>query len=117
VWTIILLFPEAVIRIFTPDVAIIASGVPPLYILGASYIFQVPGQILFMSVSGTGNTRTALAIEVLSLVVYVWYVWYFIYELRSSLSVAWGSEVIYAFIILIFSYAYFRWGKWHHKQI
>ena len=117
VWTIILLFPEAVIRIFTPDVAIIASGVPPLYILGASYIFQVPGQILFMSVSGTGNTRTALAIEVLSLVVYVWYVWYFIYELRSSLSVAWGSEVIYAFIILIFSYAYFRWGNWHHKQI
>jgi len=56
-WVIICLFPAAVLSIFTNDATLIAAGIVPLWVLGSSYLFQIPAQILFMSVSGTGNTR------------------------------------------------------------
>lgn len=117
IWVLVALFPELVLRVFTSDPALVAAGVAPLLVLGSSYLFQIPGQILFMCVSGTGNTRSALAIEMGSLVVYTAYVWYLIYVMRCSLAVAWGSELVYAVFIFLFSYAYMRYGKWHRKQL
>ena len=116
-WVIICLFPTAVLSIFTNDATLIAAGIVPLWVLGSSYLFQIPAQILFMSVSGTGNTRTALWVEIFSLIIYCTFVWGMVLQLRCNLAVAWTSEIIYAFFILLPSYAYMRWGKWHRKQI
>lgn len=116
-WLIIALFPRTVLGIFTNEQPLIEAGVLPLLVLGTSYVFQIPGTILFHSVSGTGNTRIALWIELFALVIYCIYVYALIFQLRCSLSVAWGSELLYAFLCLLPSYAYFRWGKWYHKQL
>ncbi|RRD80355.1 MATE family efflux transporter [Alloprevotella sp. OH1205_COT-284] len=116
-WLLISLFPETVLSIFTNDAALIAAGVAPLWMLGLSYVFQIPSLVLFYSVSGTGNTRTALAIEVFALVVYSIYVYYAIFRFRCSLAVAWSSEFLYSFPILVLAFVYMRWGKWHRKTI
>lgn len=116
-WVLISLFAPLVLNVFTNDAVLIAAGIVPLWVLGASYLFQIPAQVLFMSVSGTGNTRTALAIEVFSLIVYCSFVWIMVLQLRCSLAVAWGSESLYALFIFLPSYAYMRWGKWHRKQL
>lgn len=116
-WLLFLLFPRVVLGIFTNEVALIDAGIAPLMVLGASYVFQIPGTVLFHAVSGTGNTRVALWIELFALAVYCVYVYVLIFQLRCSLSVAWGSEVLYAFLCLVPAYSYFRWGKWYKKQL
>ncbi len=116
-WLLIALFPEAVLRVFTNDVTLVAEGVAPLLVLGVSYVFQIPGQIYFMTVSGSGNTRTALFIEILAIILYMAYVGYVIFDLRCSLSVAWAAESLYGFCILVGSYFYMHRGHWDRKQI
>lgn len=116
-WVIIALFPEAVLRIFTNETPIVSAGVAPLLVLGMSYVFQIPGTIFFHSVSGTGNTRVALWIELSALAAYCAYVYVLIFQMRCSLSIAWGAELLYAFLCLVPSYAYFRWGKWYKKEL
>lgn len=111
------LFPDLVLRIFTNDPALIAAGHKPLYALISSYIFTIPGQILFFAVSGTGNTRTALLIEMVSLTFYTIYVVVAIFGWRVPLGWCWVSEHVYAFFALALAFSYMRWGRWRHKVI
>lgn len=117
VWAFIALFPEWVLGVFTNDAAIVAEGVAPLRMLGVSYFFQIPGLIYFQSVSGTGNTRTALSIEIISLFLYCLFIYVAVWEMRGNLTVAWASEVVYAAPMMIFSVLYLRFGNWRKKQL
>lgn len=111
------LFPEATLRIFTNEEPLLTAGIAPLYVLLSSYVFTIPAQIYFHAVSGSGNTRTALIFEFISLTVYTLYIAIVIFKYRAPLSVCWTSEHVYAFFALIFSYAYMRSGKWKNKKI
>ncbi len=111
------LFPEWVLRIFTDDARLLEAGREPLYVLASSYVLTIPAQIYFHAVSGTGNTRTALLFEIISLTVYTLYVWVIIFRMRSSLPVCWTSEHVYGVLAFFFSWAYIRWGNWRMKRI
>lgn len=111
------LFPMAVMGIFTNDVPLIQTGLGALYMMLSSYILTIPAQILFHAVSGTGNTRTALLIEVLSLAIYTMYIVIAIFHYKVPLTWCWFSEYVYAFFALIFSFIYLRYGHWQKKQI
>ena len=117
VWLAIVAFPESVLRIFTDEAPIIADGVAPLRVLALSYLFQIPANIYFQCVSGSGNTRTALLIEILSLIFYCTFVYTVVLQWRCSLTWAWTSETLYGFCLLLPSWAYMRWGRWHRKRI
>lgn len=110
-------FPRTVMGIFTDDPSLIETARISLYVMMSTYVFNLPGRICFFAVSGTGNTRTALAIETLVLVVYVAYIYIFIFGMRVSLPWCWFCEVIYTFGIFTLSAAYLRWGNWRSKQI
>ncbi|MCD8167307.1 MAG: MATE family efflux transporter, partial [Bacteroides sp.] len=64
-------FPETVIRIYTNNTELISAAVPSLWVMCTAYIFLIPGNILFQSVSGTGNIRTAFLLEILTIIVYI----------------------------------------------
>ncbi|MDR0542277.1 MAG: MATE family efflux transporter, partial [Dysgonamonadaceae bacterium] len=71
----------------------------------------------FQSVSGTGNTRSALIIEIIVLGMYIaWMIFVGVY-LKAPLAVCWTVEWIYAFFTGLFSYIYFKKGKWMNKEI
>lgn len=114
---LIALFPDEVMGVFTTDEAIIAAARPALYVWLGSYVLTVPGQILFQAVSATGNTRSALCFELISLAVYTLYVCVAILVMHLSLAWCWASEYIYALFCLVLSYSYLRWGSWQNKQI
>lgn len=61
---------------------------------------MVPANVYFQSVSGTGNTRTALIMEMSVLVVYVAYITYLILYLRVDIALCWTSEHVYAILTL-----------------
>ena len=97
--------------------ALISASLPSLFVLCSAYIFIVPGNVYFQSVSGTGNTRAAFILELMALVLYVVYVAIMIFYLRIDVAICWTTEHIYAIGILLFSAAYMKWGKWENKKI
>ena len=95
------LFPNSVMRIYTDNSALIQSAVPAYYVMIFVYLVSVPANILFNTVSGTGNTRSALFIELIALVVYV-------------LSV---TEYIYLACMFSLTCWYMKKGNWKNKKI
>ena len=111
------LFPELVLSIYTDMDVLKQASVPSLWVLCFAYLFLVPGNVYFQAVSGTGNTRTALFIEIAVLVLYMAFCLYFILHLKMSVTFAWTSEIIYGGFIWLFSYLYIKKGNWQKKQI
>ena len=111
------LFPELVLSIFTESTELQQASVPSLWVLCVAYFFLIPGNIYFQSVSGTGNTRTALVLEIAVLIIYMAYCIYIIRYLQLSVAFAWTSEVVYGGFIWLFSYLYLKKGNWQKKKI
>lgn len=111
------LFPNLILSIYTDTEVLKEASIPSLWVLCIAYIFLVPGNIYFQSVSGTGNTRTALGLELGVLVVYVVYCIYFIWHLQLSVTFSWTTEIVYGGVIWLLSYLYIKKGNWQKKQI
>lgn len=110
-------FPRTMIRIYTDNPSLINDTVAPLYVLISSLPIYSIGAVLFNSVSGTGNTRTALMFEIITLVFYVSYMWFVIIYLRSSVAVAWTTEHVYWISLAVFSFVYLKSGRWRAREI
>ena len=80
------IFPDAVLSIYTDMEGLRAASVQSLWVLCASYVLSVPAFIYFQSVSGTGNTRTALALELCALALYTVYITYVILICRMDVA-------------------------------
>ena len=111
------IFPELILRIYTDMDTLIEASVPSLWVLCFAYLFLVPGNIYFQAVSGTGNTRTALLIECLTLFIYMAFCIYFISYLKMDVTFSWTSEIISGGFIWLFSYIHIKKGNWQKKQI
>jgi putative MATE family efflux protein len=111
------LLATPIIRIYTNDLAIISETLLPLYVLISFLPLYAVGAILVNSVSGSGNTRTMFAIEMITLVIYLLYTWFVIVHLRASVAMAWTTEHVYWFFLTLLSFIYMRSGKWKDKEI
>ena len=111
------LFPEAVLRIYTPNAACVEAGRASLYVLLTSYLLTVPGHILLSAVMGTGNTRRAFYIGITAMAIYVAFVLLVIYPGRLALPWCWLSEHLYSLTTLALSGIYFLSGRWRHVRI
>lgn len=111
------LFPTYVMRIYTDNTELIRSAVPAFYVMIFVYLLSVPANILFNTVSGTGNTRSALWIELIALSVYVFSVVYLILLLKTDIAVCWTTEYVYLLCMGSLAYLYMRKGKWKGKKI
>ena len=73
VLVVISLFPKVFLAIFTDVPQLVDASVASLWVMASSYLFLAPANCFCSSVSGTGQTRTAFRLELLSLVVYMAY--------------------------------------------
>jgi len=111
------IFPEPVLRIYTSDLELIRMSIPSLHIILIVILTLSVGNVFFQSVSGTGNTRSALLIESSTLIIYVFWAWFTAIHLKTPLAVCWIAELIYAFLLGLLSFLYFRYAKWQGKEI
>lgn len=111
------LFPSLILRIYTDSPELIHASIPALWVLCSSYLLAVPGNIYFQAISGTGNTRSALMLEFITLTIYVVYVFYMIFYLKVDVAWCWTTEHVYSGFILLFSWLYIKKGKWQSKRI
>lgn len=115
--TLIAFFPLPILSIYTDIGELKQACIPTLWVLCSSYLFIIPGHIYFQAVSGTGNTRVAFMLEIVSLCIYLIYASFIIMGLKADVSICWTTEHLYAFCIGIFSYFYIKRGNWQQKQI
>ncbi len=113
----VFLFPETVLSIYTSNPDLVKASIPSLFVVMAVLPVISLGNVFFNSVSGTGNTRTALAIEITTLTIYVGYMWLVTSHLKASLAVCWTTELVYAGFIFLFSYWYMKKGNWQNRKI
>lgn len=113
---LIALFPDLVLRIYTDNPDLIQSSTSSLWVMLSSYILAVPAFIYFFSVSGTGNTQSALMIDMASIFVYVAYTFLVGIWLHADVAVCWTTEHVYNGMLLI-SFFYLWKGNWRNKRL
>ncbi|MDD2797473.1 MAG: MATE family efflux transporter [Bacteroidales bacterium] len=113
----IVFFPTYFIRIYTDDITLVNDTVAPLLVLTSSLLLAALGSMFFNAMSGTGNTKSALGIELISIVLYLIYMWVLIFQLQASVAWCWTTEHLYWTILFIFSFWYLRKGSWKGKVI
>lgn len=113
----IALFPRMILSVYTNDAGLIDSAVHSVYVVCIAMLVASVANIVFNGVSGTGNTRSALMLESLTLVVYVVYMLFVGTILRAPVEICFTTEIVYYSLLLFVSYLYFRKAKWQNKRI
>jgi putative efflux protein, MATE family len=114
---LIALFPKSIVSIYTNDSSLIESCVVSVYVVCFAMVIASISNVVFNSVSGTGNTRAALLLESSILVFYTLYMLLVGSVLRAPIEVCFTTEIVYYSLLLAASAAYFKKAKWQNKKI
>ncbi len=103
---------EALFKIVSSDEILMLDAMHVFYVVClATLVFSV-SMVLLSAVSGTGNTKAAMGIEIISLFVYTIYIIAFTIIIPQSLEVVWLAELIYWLLMGAISYFYMISLKW-----
>ena len=104
--------PEQIIGLYTNDNSLIIEAINSLNIISGTMFFFAVSYIFFSAVSGTGNTKTALLIEFITIAIYIVACYYIAIIKQLDLPIVWCSEFIYFALLGIMSFGYLKWGNW-----
>ncbi|MBS1638773.1 MAG: MATE family efflux transporter [Bacteroidetes bacterium] len=114
---IINIFPAVVLSIYGQDVSFITEAIPILRVVSVAMIIMSAGTVWLNAVTGTGNTKVNLLIELFAIFFYVIYVYIVLEWKNMSIIYGWGSEWLYWICTFIPSYLYIKSNKWMGKKI
>ena len=107
-----LLLPRIFLGINSSDQQLVIDSIPSFQVLMlATLIFSI-SSILLNAITGSGNTKDALYIELIAIAFYLTYIYLSVIELHLSIEIIWGSEVMYWILIGILSWRILRKRKW-----
>ena len=109
---ILLISPFWIMRIYTNDANLIMHAIPPYYSSMTTYFSLVPGFVFLGVIFGIGETKAAMYLEMLALIVYTFAVWFIVVHLKADIAVCWLTEHAYNAALSLLSYIYIRKKKW-----
>jgi len=112
-----LIFPKTILSIYTNDPTLIEGSLSSVYVIGAAMLLSAISNIVFNGVSGTGNTRAALGMELIVLLFYCVYLYIIGIHLRMPVHICFTVEFIYYGLLMTFCIIYLKKGRWHNKKI
>ena len=111
------LFPQWILLIYTNDSSLIADCTGSVYVMSSFYLLSVPGNLLFQAVSGTGDTRMAFLIEMITIVFYTLAIYWIIAVSRANIPFCCTVEYVYWGFKLLLSILFFKKANWRAKKI
>jgi len=117
IFVILNLVPEFFLSFYSQGDEFIAEAVPIVRIVSVALLMMSVGTIWLNAVTGTGNTRVNLLIELVTIVIYCVYVFLVLEHWNLSISWGWGSEWVYWLSMFSMAFFYMRSGKWKGKKI
>jgi putative MATE family efflux protein len=115
--TLLCLFPHTILSIYTNDPHLITGSIPSLYVSSIALLISSIAGVTFNSLTGTGNTRPALLLETIVLILYTLYIYLTGIHLKLPIHICFGAEILYFTGILIGSILYLRFAPWQKKKI
>ncbi len=114
-----LVAPEFWISIIAPrdQISLIGETVLPLLVLLFSLPLSSLATVVFSSISGTGNTRMALILEMVTMVVYMLAMFWIVIYKQMSVAWCWSTEYFYWVPLLILSILYLTRAKWQNRKV
>ncbi len=110
------IFAHQILGLFNQDAAFLALAIPVFRVVCVAILFMSVSTVCLNAVTGTGNTKINLMIEVFTIILYCIYVYTVMEELNLSIVWGWGSEWVYWLSILTLSAAYLKSGKWKKRM-
>lgn len=119
--TIILLLPiqffaSDLLSIFNQDPAFLQLAIPVFRVVCTAIVFMSVATVCLNAVTGTGNTKINLLIEIFTIVLYCIYIYTVMEVYDLSIIWGWGSEWVYWLTILTLSSLYLNSGNWKKKM-
>lgn len=113
----IALFPKLVLSIYTTDMTLINDCRPSVYVICLAMLVASVSNVVFNSISGTGNTRAALFLESGALMFYAVYIIVVGRIFKAPVEICFTTEFIYYILLLLGSYIYMKKANWQNKII
>ncbi|OAV67731.1 Multidrug-efflux transporter [Bacteroidales bacterium Barb6XT] len=118
VWVaFVCLMPHAIVSVYTNDPQLIADSVPSLYIISIAILLSAVCSIVFNGLSGTGNTRAAFLLELVTLFFYCLFLYVIGLQMHQPVHVCFTAEILYFVLLLSLCLLYFRHARWQDKKI
>ncbi len=111
------IFPELFAHIYTDDHSLMLASIPVIRVVSIAIAFFAVGNVIINAVSGTGSTKTAFYMEVVTLFFYITFVYYTAIINPQEVWVVWMSEFVYWTMIGGLGFWYLRKGNWREKDI
>jgi multidrug resistance protein, MATE family len=111
------LFPGLFLDLYGRDEGFTREAIPVIRTVTLGMLTMSIATVWLNGVTGTGNTRVNLLIEVVAIFIYTIYVWLVLKVWDLSLIWAWFSEVIYWVSLFTLSFFYIKSGKWKKKVL
>jgi putative MATE family efflux protein len=111
------LFPDIFLSVFGRDKSFTEEAIPVIRIVSIGVLCMSVATVWLNAVTGTGNTKINLYIEIVAITLYSLYIWLALRVWNLSLVWAWASELIYWVVLFTLSFLYIRSGHWKKKII
>jgi putative MATE family efflux protein len=111
------LFPHLFLSIYGQGPEFIEDAIPVVRIVSSALILMSFSTVWLNAVTGTGNSKVTLIIELITIILYCIYVYLVLEVFNLSITVGWMSEWLYWIVLFTASYFYIRSGKWKGKVI
>ena len=111
------IFPELFAHIYTDDKSLMLASIPVIRIVSIAIAFFAVANVIINAVSGTGSTKVAFYMELVTLFFYISYVYYTAIINPQEVFVVWMSEFVYWSLIGGLGYWYLIKGNWRAKNL
>ena len=109
--------PATLLQIYGQGDDFIQAAVPVVRIISIALLLMSASTVWLNAVTGTGNTKVNLQIEVVAIILYCIYAYTVLEKLNLSITWGWGSEWLYWISLFIPSFLYIQSGRWKGKKI
>jgi Na+-driven multidrug efflux pump len=110
------IFPEAFFQLFGQKDDFMATGIEVIRVVSVGMLLMSISNIWLNGVTGTGNTKVNLVIEIVAITLYLFYTFYFMKFHYISLAMAWSNELVYWSVILLMSMVFLLSNKWKKRR-
>lgn len=117
IFIILNIFPEWFLGFYDQGSDFIQYGIPVTRVVSLGLLAMSFSTVWLNAVTGTGNTKVNLTIEIVTLVLYCGYVYLVLEHLDMPVTWGWASEWIYWLSIFAMAFAYMKSGRWKGRKI
>ncbi len=111
------IFPRLFLSLYGQEPAFVNEAIPVIRIVSTALVMMSVATVWLNAVTGTGNSKVNLAIEVITIIFYCLFVYLVLEYFKLPILYGWMSEWVYWLLTFTLSYFYIRSGRWKKKEL